>query len=153
MLHGIVMLGHEQNGSFALAEVKQEQFGVALGAYLKVIAEVFNKVAIPRLIDLNGEAFQGITDYPELVHGDIETHDLAALGEFIQRVVGAGAIIPDENLEDHLRLVAGFPERDEETAYMDSKPQGNKKSGGNSQSPSLGGGDDDPPEELEDGEV
>lgn len=111
VLADFVLLGHQNTGSWALSSDKTELFGMAIGAYLDIICEVFNNQAIPQLIDLNGEHFTGITDYPELTHGDIESPDLGQLGTFIQTVTGCGALIPDEGVEDYLREVSGLPER------------------------------------------
>lgn len=123
VLADFVLLGHQNVGSFALSSDKTELFSVALGAFLDLICEVFNKQAIPRLIDLNGAHFAGITGYPALIHGDIETQDLSKLGEFVSRMVGIGAITPDEHMEDYLRMAASLPERDFDSAYMsESKP-------------------------------
>ncbi len=118
VLADFVLLGHQAVGSFALSSDKTELFGVALGAFLDLICEVFNGQAIARLIDINGEHFSGISGYPELVHGDIETQDLSELGEFVSKMVGIGAITPDESMEDYLRMAADLPERDLETTYM-----------------------------------
>jgi hypothetical protein len=112
-----ILLGHERVGSFALSHNKTELFGIALGTFLKMICEVFNKQAIPRLIRLNGEAFKGISDYPELINGEIDTKDLEKLGKFLKDTVLSGLITPDEDLEDHLRMVADLPERDPDTTY------------------------------------
>ena len=131
VLADFVLLGHQAVGSFALSSDKTELFGVALGAFLDLICEVFNNQAIPRLIDINGEHFAGITDYPILTHGDIETQDLGQLGEFVSKMVGIGAITPDESMEDYLRLAADLPERDPETAYMgNQKPPEQPPDGG-----------------------
>ena len=118
VLADFVLLGHQNVGSYSLSSDKTELFGVALGTFLDIICEVFNKQAIPRLIDLNGDAFKGITGYPRLIHGDIETSDLAKLGSFVKDMVGIGAITPDENMEDYLRMTASLPEREPETNYM-----------------------------------
>ena len=131
VLADFVLLGHQAVGSFALSSDKTELFGVALGAFLDLICEVFNNQAIPWLIDINGEHFAGITDYPILTHGDIETQDLGQLGEFVSKMVGIGAITPDESMEDYLRLAADLPERDPETAYMgNQKPPEQPQDGG-----------------------
>ena len=131
VLADFVLLGHQAVGSFALSSDKTELFGVALGAFLDLICEVFNNQAIPRLIDINGEHFAGITDYPILTHGDIETQELGQLGEFVSKMVGIGAITPDESMEDYLRLAADLPERDPETAYMgNQKPPEQPQDGG-----------------------
>lgn len=135
VLADFVLLGHQQVGSFALSSDKTELFSVALGAFLDLICEVFNKQAIPRLIDLNGDRFKGIAEYPQLVHGDIETQDLSALGDFVSKMVGIGAITPDEGMEDYLRMAASLPERDFDSAYMHpsappEKPGAPRESGG-----------------------
>lgn len=111
VLADFVLLGHQKVGSFALSSDKTELFSAAIGAYLDTICEVFNNQAIPQLIDLNGEHFAGITDYPQLVHGDVESPDLATLGTFLKDVTGAGILIPDEGVEDYVREAASLPER------------------------------------------
>jgi len=143
-LADFLMLGHEKVGSFALSSGKTEMFGIAMGTYLDLICEVLNNQAIPRLIDLNGDVFKGITAYPEIVHSDIESHDLAKLASFIKDMVGVGAITPDEDLEDYLRMAADLPERDPETTYMGDKT---KRESNQEPSPSVGDGDDGEPAE------
>jgi hypothetical protein len=138
ILADFVLLGHEKVGSFALSSDKTELFGIAMGTYLNLICEVFNNTAIPRLIDLNGEAFKGITGYPELIHGDIETQDLAKLGAFVKDMISVGAIMPDENMEDYLRMAADLPERDPATSYMGGGER--RTSQGGSPKPAVGGG-------------
>lgn len=118
VLADFVLLGHQAVGSFALSSDKTELFSVALGAFLDLICEAFNKQAIVRLIDINGKSFSGITGYPVLTHGDIETQDLSKLGEFVSKMVGIGAITPDEGMEDYLRMAADLPERDLKASYM-----------------------------------
>lgn len=111
VLADFVLLGHQQVGSFALSSDKTELFSMAVGAYLDIICEVFNNQAIPTLIDLNGEHFSGITDYPTLEHGDIESADIQALASYIKDMTGVGILIPDDGIEDYVREVAGLPER------------------------------------------
>ena len=138
VLADFVLLGHQKVGSFALSSDKTELFSVAMGAFLDLICEVFNNQAIPRLIDINGDHFKGITDYPQLVHGDIETQDLGQLGEFVAKMVGIGAITPDEEMEDYLRMTANLPERDFDTDYGTTRkppepPQGEENTEGGEQ--------------------
>jgi len=143
VLSDFVLLGHQKTGSFALSSDKTDLFGTALSAYLDLICEVFNDQAIPRLLDLNGDTFAGITGLPELTHDDVKTPDLEALGNYIQKLVGSGALIPDQNLEDYLRLAAKLPERDENTSYlgaMGNNPNEEPK-------PAVNTGDDSNPPE------
>lgn len=109
ILADMVLLGADKVGSFALANVKKSLFGGALEAWTSSIAEVFNRYAIPRLMDLNG--FDNLTDYPKLVHGKIDAPTIAELGVFVKDITGAGFDIGDEDVEMHLRSVSGLPPR------------------------------------------
>lgn len=111
VLADFVMLGQQEVGSFALADSKTKIFALAIGTYLDIICEVFNNQAIPRLIDINGDHFKGITDYPKMKHGDIEDVDLTQFADFITKLAGAGIIVPDDELEDEVRRVGGLPEK------------------------------------------
>jgi hypothetical protein len=122
VLADFVLLGHQKVGSFALSDNKTEMFSLAIGAFLDIICEEFNKKAIPYLVDVNGEHFGGITDYPELVHGDIETQDLGKLGDYIQKMTGIGVLQPDSGLEDFVRQQAGLPERLDEYTEPNTTP-------------------------------
>ena len=117
VLADFIMLGHQNVGSFALSSNKTHMFSVAVGAFLDVICEVFNTQAIPRLINVNGEHFKGITDYPKMIHSDIESPNLAVLGAFVKDMVGIGAIQPDESMEDFLRRAGNLPDRVDEGGY------------------------------------
>lgn len=112
-----ILLGQQAVGSFALSSDKTRLFALAIGTYLDVICEVFNTQGIPRLIDINGDHFKGITEYPKMVHGDIEDANLDKIGTFISQMVTAGIIIPDEKLEDYVRRAGNLPERDENATY------------------------------------
>lgn len=120
VLADFIFLGHQNTGSWALSSDKTELFSMAIGAYLDIICEVFNRKAIPQLISMNGSHFDGLTDYPKLIHGDIETQDLEKLGAFVERMTGTGIITPDEGIEDYLRRQAGLPERIEEFSEADN---------------------------------
>lgn len=111
VLADFVMLGQQQVGSFALADNKTKIFAMAIGTYLDSICEVFNNQGIPRLIDINGDHFKGITDYPKMIHGDIEEADMEKFANYVTNMVGAGILVPDEQLEDEVRRVGGLPER------------------------------------------
>lgn len=122
VLADFVMLGQQQVGSFALADSKTKIFALAIGTYLDIICEVFNNQAIPRLIDLNGEHFKGITDYPQMKHGDIEEKDLVQFANFIKEMVGVGVLEPDEELEKEIRRVGGLPEKLETDTPKEVQP-------------------------------
>lgn len=122
VLADFVMLGQQQVGSFALADNKTKIFALAIGTYLDSICEVFNNQAIPRLIDINGDHFKGITDYPRMVHGDIEEPDLQQFATFVKDMVGSGIIVPDDTLEEEVRRVGHLPEKVETNAPRETQP-------------------------------
>ena len=111
VLADFLFLGHEKTGSFALSSDKTALFAMAIGAFLDIICETFSRKAIPALIDLNAKHFSKISDYPKLIHGDIETAELGRLSEFLKTTVGLGLITPSEELEDYLREQASLPAR------------------------------------------
>jgi len=112
-----LLLGHQNVGSFALSSDKTRLFSMALGSYLDIICEVFNNQGIPRLIGMNADHFSGITEYPELTHGDVETPELKDLSAYIKELTGCGVIMPDEDLEAYARKIANLPERLEDTQF------------------------------------
>lgn len=111
VLADFIMLGQQQVGSFALADSKTKIFALSIGTYLDIICEVFNTQAIPRLIDINGDHFKGITDYPKMVHGDIDETDLQVFGTYIKTMIDCGVLTPDDELENEIRRRGKLPER------------------------------------------
>ena len=128
VLADFIMLGQQQVGSFALADSKTKIFALAIGAYLEVICEVFNNQAIPRLIDMNGDHFKGITEYPKMTHGDIEEVDIVQLATYIEKLVGIGLLTPDEELEKMLRRAGNLPEKLETDTPKEVQPGENPPS-------------------------
>lgn len=121
VLADFIFLGHSETGSWA--SDKTELFAVAIGAYLDIICETFNSQGIPQLIDINGKHFEGITDYPELTHGDIEDADITKVSAFIRDMTGIGVLIPDDGLEDYVRQVGHLPERTEDSRSINPDRQ------------------------------
>lgn len=101
-----ILLGHEKTGSFALADSKTKIFSLALKAWLQVIADIFNRKAIPTLFMLNGMDTENL---PELTFGDIETVDLQQLAVYITALTGAGIDLTGDNIANYLKGQANFP--------------------------------------------
>ncbi len=154
VLADFIFLGHQAVGSFALSDNKTELFAMAIGAYLDIICEVFNNQAIPRLINLNGDHFAHITDYPTLEHGDIEDEDIEKLAAYIKDMTGVGVLTPDNQLEDYVREAANLPERlEEDTPGVPGNGAAGRARGQRnqqSQSQGRGSGTVDPDGEEED---
>lgn len=121
VLADFIQLGHESVGSFALSSDKTNLFSMAICAFLDIICQTFNSQGIPVLIDINGDHFAGVTDYPRLTHGDIEDVDLATMATYIKDMTSIGIIIPDESLEDYVRQLGKLPKRTTDTVPMEAR--------------------------------
>lgn len=113
MLADFIILGHNNRyGSFALSSSKTHMFAMAIGGWLDAIAAVFNRYAIPRLLELNG---MNTEQPPVLEFEDIELPDLAELGTYIYNLSRAGfQMFPNIPLEKKLMQAASMPIEDME---------------------------------------
>lgn len=111
ILADFVLLGHQNAGSWALSSDKTAMFAMAIGTYMNIICDVFNTQAIPRLIELNESHFKGITEYPKMIHGDVEQDDVEKFGNLVARLVGSGVIMPTEELAKEVCKRVGLPEQ------------------------------------------
>ncbi len=107
VLAQFILLGMDRMGSYALSKNQSDLFVLAAGAWLLDIAGVINRHAIPQLVQFN--AFPRRSGYPELVPGTIGIPDLVALSEYVNRLVQATVLTPDNELERHLRQIGGLP--------------------------------------------
>ena len=100
ILLDVILLGQDKVGSYALAGVKKGLFTASLEAYLDQISSVWDSFATPRLFKVNN--FQGYTKLPQLKHGTVEQVDLETLGNYLQKLAGAGAPLFGNDAEDKL---------------------------------------------------
>lgn len=126
MLADFVLIGHTAVGSFAMASSKTKVFSTAIGSYLDTISDVFNRRAIPMLMELNGNDTH---ELPKLVHGDIETIDLENLADYINSLAASGVDVTSDEMLRHLEGQAGMPEgslekapETEEKGPLDGQP-------------------------------
>lgn len=109
LLAGAAMLGHDKVGSFALANTKWEtELAMGLSAWLDAMFAVWNRHAIPRLYALNGWPMDRMA---QMRHGEVKGQDIEMLAQSALWLSQAGMdLFPDENLENHIRREAGWPE-------------------------------------------
>lgn len=120
VLADFIMLGATGKGSFALSKSKTDLFLASLKGYVETIAATLNRKLVPQIWAINGFPEDTI---PELKPGRVDPVDLAELGEFVQRMAGAGApLFPDDELSNHLRDVAGLPEQPADMMDMMGRP-------------------------------
>jgi phage gp29-like protein len=105
---GFLLLGQQNQGSYALSETMSKMFYQSLMSLLDNIAETINTQAVPELFELNGWERD---ELPYLAHGKAEPTNLEALGNFLGRLTDMGMVL-DDRLENHLRGIADMPLRD-----------------------------------------
>lgn len=111
VLADFIMLGHEKVGTQALSVSKIELFMDSIEAWLTGIADVFNSYGIPRLMKLNGVPEQLS---PKLHYSAPRDPDIGILGDYVSKLTASGAMMPDDNLSDYLRELAGLPTEEAE---------------------------------------
>ena len=106
-LSDVLKIGQQAVGSYALADAKTNLFAMSLGAYLDQIADVFNRQAIPRLLEINGDE----TDNPPtLKHGDLEVVDIQNFMNGMKAASDSGFLMfPDKDVQAWGRAKLGMP--------------------------------------------
>lgn len=104
LMTGVMMIGHEQTGSFALHSSATEMLSFGLTAILDTIYDVINRHVVTRLWRLN--AFEPALQ-PVAIHGNVQNQPLQEIGDFILRLSQAGIDI--SHLESEVLRRAGFP--------------------------------------------
>jgi len=111
VLADFILLGHDKVGTQALSVSKIQLFADALETWVAGIADVINTHAVPRLMRLNGVE---TSLYPKLDYSTPRQVDIIAIADYVSKLAAVGAIMPDENLGEHLRDIAGLPQEEAE---------------------------------------
>lgn len=119
LLAEFLLLGSDSSGSWALSEDKTSLFGEAITGLLDRIADAFNAQATGPLMRLNGvpEAY-----WPTLTHGAVGKKGLEVLATYINTLVSARVITPDDKLEAFARSSGKLPDADPTTARQNAAP-------------------------------
>jgi phage gp29-like protein len=107
LLSDFLLLGSDRVGSFALGTAKIDLWTLAVDSIAKTIAEVVNQYAIPRLLTLNAMRTDKL---PYLTYGQVSSVELTEVADYVSKLVGVGAIMPDPQLEEHLRQLGDLPD-------------------------------------------
>ena len=111
VLADFIMVGHSKSGTYNLHVDKTSIFRDALDSTCQMIAEIFNRHAIPRLFQINGWR---VKELPKLEPSHVDAPDLSQLSQFLTATAGLGFNWgPDGDLERFLRNAAGLPELSE----------------------------------------
>lgn len=110
LLSDFLLLGTDRVGSFALGTAKVDLWTLAVDSIAKSVAEVVNQYAIPRLLKLNAMRTDKL---PYLTYGQVSSVELTEVADYVSKLASAGIIMPDRDLESHLRMLADLPESED----------------------------------------
>lgn len=114
MLADFVLIGHQQVGAYSVAASKVDTFTRAISGWLDMMEEAINEQAVARLMRMNAVPTRL---WPKWKHGDVAGVDLKEMGEFISKMLAAGAIPATKSLAIWLAKNTGTPvPTDEELA-------------------------------------
>lgn len=106
-----LLLGMDKVGTQALVKGSQDFFALALKSIQQELLEVWNGQLIPYVFRFNN--FSGLTGLPRLNWADPGKADIAGLSTLLKDMTAAQIITASAELEDHVRSVAGLPDRPE----------------------------------------
>jgi hypothetical protein len=110
VLAQFLTLGEKPEGSNALSKDHSTFFMLAERAVAAYVCDIHNRHVIPRMVDFN---YAGVTKYPRLTVGGIDTRDAMTILNALGPAANAGLITWDEGLENALRALADVPARPE----------------------------------------
>ena len=117
-------LGQTDSGSRSLGESQTEFFLMAMESVTKHIEDVFNKYVIPEIVDLNFS----VENYPKLCAAPLGKEGIEKVSKSLKELTESKVVIPDERLENYVRDLYGFPQKDEETErVVENKEENNAK--------------------------
>lgn len=119
MLCEFMTLGQDGVGSHAQHSDKTTFFGNAMGAILRGVGSVMNRVAVPRLFALNGVPREL---HPNLKNGDLEKKNVQETVSALTALAGAGVISIDDDVEDYGRDLVEAPTKHSRTTRMPVEP-------------------------------
>ncbi len=95
------------SGSYNLSSDQRDLFQVAMRGWLRKIVSVFNRVAIPRLLAMNG-----MRGHCHMIPGRVSQLNLQVIANFLTSGVQNGWITADPQLESFIRREAELPPPD-----------------------------------------
>jgi len=116
VLADFIRLGQDGVGSYSMHISKTGIFRQALSSLADDIADVFNRQAIPQLLELNGMTLEQL---PQIRPEAVDPPNLGELTQFMTGMAQMGMEwFPDADLETYLRQIAHLPEQPEDVIEL-----------------------------------
>lgn len=110
VLADFILVGHQDGGSYNLHTDKTGLFKTACNSFAQLMADEFNRKAVPMLLKVNGLQPD---ELPKLVPSQVDSPDITQLGAFMTQMAGLGIQwFPDPKMEAFVRNAADLPELD-----------------------------------------
>ncbi len=119
ILAGFIEFGQGERGSRSLHMSATQIFAQAISAFMASIADVFNRIAVPRLMALNA---MDLSLAPKLVPGEIGVRDLDELASYVQKLSASGLTFFDKDTASFLRKAAKMPDQPADDAETREVP-------------------------------
>ena len=119
MLAGFIQFGQSPTGSRSLHLSASAIFSEAISALMDSVADVMNRIAIPRLLRMNSIDLHLC---PKLVAGEIGSRDLNELASFVMDMSKAGLTFFDDATANYVRKIARLPELPEQPVPTNGQP-------------------------------
>src|SRR3990172_6775656 len=104
-----IHLGMNQVGARALGESSTDFFTLGVMGWVNSIEETIHRYGTERLFRLN--AWPGLTGYPRIKHESVTRISIGEIADYISKLAGVGIIVPEPELEKHVRALADLPEK------------------------------------------
>jgi len=105
-------LGAKSTGSYALSQDQSQFFLMALQAVGRNVCNTVNHQGIKEMVDYNWD----VRKYPKLTVSGLDSPDVLAYAGAIAQLVTAGAIVPDDPMENELRRIVKMPLKTKDAA-------------------------------------
>lgn len=112
-----IRLGHETTGARATAQVQVEPFLQAIEALSRGIEMQLQRL-VDKLIAFNRPDAKAS---PKIKLSKVDATSLTQLADYVMKLSQAGAMLPDQSLEEYLRLRADLPPMDPEAVKARGK--------------------------------
>ena len=104
-----IHLGMNQVGARALGESSTDFFTLGVMGWVDSIEETIHRYGTERLFRLN--PWPGLTGYPRIKHESVTRISIGEIADYVSKLAGVGVIVPEPELEKHVRALADLPEK------------------------------------------
>ena len=107
ILADFLSIGEGTAGSFALVRDRSSFFLMSLNAIADELRGPINRFLVPKWVNWN---WPDVTEYPQLTHSRLDRRDVAVMVDALSKMIPAGIVTPDDEIEREVREWLELPE-------------------------------------------